>query len=116
MKSKRFSMLGGVRKGLESSESSGLSSISSESEDDFVSSIDSSSKWGSSSEDEADEKRQKDNSKKIFSPKAKYDSDAESIEYVEARTALDLLELEDFNFIRSVDRFIVVFLIDVRVM
>lgn len=92
----------GSRKGLESSETSGLSTISSESEDDFMSSISSSSKWDSSSEDEIDERR--DRVKHDKESKTNYDSDAESVEYQEARSALDLLELEDFNFIRFVDQ------------
>ncbi|XP_065201420.1 histone-lysine N-methyltransferase SETD1 isoform X2 [Planococcus citri] len=98
MKSKRFSMMGS-RKALESSETSGLSSISSESEDDFMSSISSSSKWDSTSEDDVDERRHRDKDNKESKPN--YDSDAESVGYQEARSALDLLELEDFNFIRE---------------
>lgn len=81
-----------ARKRLDSSESSGLSSISSESEDDFASYSDLSSDESVTSFDE-DLFENKTSTRQI-------DSDAESVGYLEARLALDLIDFDDFHVVR----------------
>lgn len=77
---------------MDSSESSGLSSISSESVDDFASYSDLSSDESVTSFDED-----------LFDGKVssrQIDSDAESVGYLDARLALDLIDFDDFHDIR----------------
>lgn len=83
-----------ARKRLESSDSSGLSSISSESEDDFASFSELSSAESISSDEEEIEIKP--------TVKDREDSDGDSIEYLDARAAWDLIDFEDFNIIRCV--------------
>lgn len=77
---------------MDSSESSGLSSISSESADDFASYSDLSSDESVSSFDE-DMFDSKVSSRQV-------DSDTESVGYLEARLALDLIDFDDFHDVR----------------
>lgn len=82
-----------ARRKLDSSDSSGLSSISSESDDDFMSYSElSSDESDLSSEDESSARKDDERTKDEL------DSDTESLDlgYRNARVFLDLFDIEDF--------------------
>jgi len=90
-KTKSLSISDTARRKRDSSDSSGLSSISSESDDDFMSYSDLSSEESDLSSD--DERRRKGEQ-----TKDELDSDVDSIDlgYRNARMFLDLFEIDDF--------------------
>lgn len=90
-KTKSLSISDTARRKLDSSDSSGLSSISSESDDDFMS-------YSDLSSEESDMSSDDESTRKRGQTKDELDSDEDSIDlgYRNSRMFLDLFEIDDF--------------------